>query len=77
MKFLLLKSTCTLQAYQPQLASALIKKKKKFLIYKEICTDGIGCKAIYEEMHKYFHPYMRRPLVMYDFAPDPSEFPYI
>jgi hypothetical protein len=26
---------------------------------------------IYEEMHK-FSPYMRRPLVLYDFAPDPS-----
>jgi hypothetical protein len=24
-----------------------------------------------------FSPYMRRPLVIYDFAPDPSEFPYI
>ncbi len=22
-------------------------------------------------------PYMRRPLAIYDFAPDPSEFPYI
>ncbi len=22
-------------------------------------------------------PYMRRPLVIYEFAPDPSEFPYI
>jgi hypothetical protein len=29
---------------------------------------------IYEEMHKYF---TRRPLVIYDFAPDPSEFPVI
>jgi hypothetical protein len=24
-----------------------------------------------------FSLYMRRPLVIYDFAPDPSEFPYI
>jgi hypothetical protein len=31
---------------------------------------------IYEEMRK-FLPYMRRPLVIYDFAPDPSECPYI
>ena len=31
---------------------------------------------IYEEMRK-FSPYMRRPLVIYDFAPDPSEFPYL
>ncbi len=33
---------------------------------------------VYEEMHKYFHhTYMRRSLVIYDFAPDPSEFPKI
>jgi hypothetical protein len=32
---------------------------------------------IYEEMRKFFTTYMRRPLVIYDFAPDPSEFPYI
>jgi hypothetical protein len=31
---------------------------------------------IYEEMRK-FSPYMRRPLVIFDFAPDLSEFPYI
>ncbi len=31
---------------------------------------------IYEEMSKYFTIY-EKPLVMYDFAPDPSEFPYI
>jgi hypothetical protein len=30
---------------------------------------------IYEEMHKYFSPYMRRSLVIYAFAPGPSEFP--
>ncbi len=30
------------------------------------------------EMHKYFHhTYMRKSLVIYDFAPDPSEFPNI
>ncbi len=41
---------------------------------------GSGAKSymgtgflIYEEMHKYL--YMRRLLVIYDFAPDPSEFP--
>ncbi len=43
----------------------LIKKKTKFSSY----SDGIGCKVIYEEgfpntvyeeMHKYFHHYMRR-----------------
>jgi hypothetical protein len=40
---------------------------------------GSGAKSymrkgflIYEEMAKY----MRRPLVIYDFAPDPIEFPY-
>ncbi len=32
----------------------------------------------YEEMRKYcIKPYMRMPLVIYYFAPDPSEFPYI
>ncbi len=45
---------------------------------------GSGAKSsrrkgflIYEEMHKYFHHIqysMRRSLVMYDFAPVPSEF---
>ncbi len=45
---------------------------------------GSGAKSymrkgflIYEEMHKYLSPYMRRSLVIYDFAPDPSEFPNI
>jgi hypothetical protein len=44
---------------------------------------GSGAKSyirkgflIYEEIRN-FIPYMRRPLVIYDFAPDPSEFPYI
>jgi hypothetical protein len=31
---------------------------------------------IYEEMRKY-SPYIRRLLVIYDLAPDPSKFPYI
>jgi hypothetical protein len=59
------------------------KENKTFLIYKEI-QMGSDAKSylrkgflIYEEMHKNFSPYMRRPLVIYDFAPDPSEFPYI
>jgi hypothetical protein len=58
------------------------KENKTFLIYKEI-QMGSGTKSymrkgflIYEEMRN-FSPYMRRPLVIYDFAPDPSEFPYI
>ncbi len=42
---------------------------------------GSGAKSfmrkgflIYEEMRKFsnFSPYMRRPLVIHDFAPDPS-----
>jgi hypothetical protein len=44
---------------------------------------GSGAKSymrkgflIYKEMRK-FSPYMRRPLGIYDFAPDPSEFTYI
>jgi hypothetical protein len=58
------------------------KVNKIFLICKEIQT-GPGAKSfmkkdflIYEEMRK-FSPYMRRPLVIYDFAPDHSYFPYI
>ncbi len=45
---------------------------------------GSGAKSykrkgflIYEEMRKYLTIYKRRSLVIYDFAPDPSEFPYI
>jgi hypothetical protein len=43
---------------------------------------GSGAKSyIYEEglsnIWANFSPYMRRPLVIYDFAPDPSSFPYI
>jgi hypothetical protein len=51
-------------------------------MYKEIQSGAVAKSymrkgfLIHEEMLKYF-PYMRRPLVIYDFAPDPSEFPYI
>ena len=48
------------------------------------CLEGIecGCKVIYEEglpnneeMRKFFPIlYIRRPLVIYDFAPDPENF---
>jgi len=62
----------------------LIKKKTKFsLIYKEI-QMGSGAKSymrkgflIDEEMRKFSPIYMRRTLVIYDYASDPSEFPYI
>jgi hypothetical protein len=53
------------------------KEKKIFLTYKEIkgsCAKSYMRKAylIYEEMHKSLVIYeMRRPLVKYDFAPDP------
>jgi hypothetical protein len=56
------------------------KENEIFLIYKEI-QMGSGAKSymrkgflIYEE---YISPCMRMPLVIYDFASDPSEFPYI
>jgi hypothetical protein len=57
----------------------LIKKENKiFLIFKEI-QMGSGAKSfmrkgalIYKET---FSPYMRRSLVKYDFAPDPSKCP--
>jgi hypothetical protein len=53
-------------------------KKKIFLIYKEIQSGAVAKSymrkgfLIYEEMHKYcISPYMRRPLVIYDFATAP------
>ncbi len=60
------------------------KENKIFLRYKEF-SNGIGCKVIYEEglpnvcgnVQKNISPYMRSSLVICDFAPDPSEFPYI
>ncbi len=42
------------------------KENKIFPIYKE---NQMGCAN--------FSPYMRRPLVIYDFAVDPSDSPYI
>ncbi len=49
------------------------KENKIFLIYMGSCAKSYMRKGflIYEEIHKYF----RRSLVIYDFAPDPSEFP--
>jgi hypothetical protein len=59
------------------------KENKIFLIYKKKIQMASGAKSymrkgflIYEEMHN-ISPYMRRALVIYDFAPDPSEFPNI
>ncbi len=46
---------------------------KTFLIYKEIHM-GSGAKS-YMRKCANFSPCMRTPLVIYDFAPDPSEFP--
>jgi hypothetical protein len=53
------------------------KEKKIFLVFKEI-QKGSGAKPymrkgflIYEEVRKYFVMYIRRSLVIYDFAPDP------
>jgi hypothetical protein len=52
------------------------KEKKIFLVYKEI-QKGLGAKSymtkgflIYEEVRKYL-VIIRRPLVIYDFAPYP------
>jgi hypothetical protein len=60
------------------------KENKIFLIYTEI-QMGSGAKAytvwgrtsLYMRKCKIFSPYMRRSLVIYNFAPDPSEFPNI
>ncbi len=35
-----------------------------------------GFLILYKRRSANVSPFMRRPLVMYDFAPDPSEFPY-
>ncbi len=58
------------------------KKKKNFLIYREI-KMGSGAKSymrkgflIYEEMHKYFH-HIRRPWPYMTLRLLNSEFPYI
>jgi hypothetical protein len=61
--------------------TALIKNKIKFfLIYKEVQSGAVAKTYIYmrkgflicEEMRKYFAIlYMRRPLVIYDFATPP------
>jgi hypothetical protein len=57
-------------------ASTLIKKKMKFSSY----IRKFRCKVIpymrkgfliYEKMRKYLTMYMRRPLVIYDFATAP------
>jgi hypothetical protein len=56
------------------------KENKIFLIYKEI-QMGSGAKSYEEGLPnirgnaQIFSPYMRRSLVIYDLAPDPSEFP--
>jgi hypothetical protein len=55
------------------------KENKIFLIYKEI-QMGSGVKSWGSEYRRKcanFSPYMRRPLVIHDFATDPSEFPFI
>jgi hypothetical protein len=55
---------------------ALIKKKTKFSLYvRKFRWDRVKKShmrkgfLIYEEM-RIFSPYMRRPVVIYDFAPD-------
>jgi hypothetical protein len=45
------------------------KKENQIFLYGN--SEWSDCKVIYEEMRKY-SPYMRRPLVIYDFATAPS-----
>jgi hypothetical protein len=55
------------------------KENKIFLLYREI-QMGSGAKSYMRKgflIYKIFSPYMRRSLVIFDFAPDPSEFPNI
>jgi hypothetical protein len=61
----------------------MIKKKRKFSSYVRKFR-GIGCKAymtngllIYGEIFALFLIYFRKPFLIYDFAPGPSELPYI
>jgi hypothetical protein len=58
------------------------KENKIFLIYKEIQMGSgesyiWGRASQYRRICKNISPYMRRSLVIYDFAPEPSEFPNI
>ncbi len=46
------------------------KEGKNYLIHKDIQNGSGKGFLIYEEMRKYL-TYLRRPLVIYDFAPDP------
>ncbi len=53
--------------------------KKNFLLNREI-QMGSGAKSYMRKgflIYKIFSPYMRRSLVIFDVAPDPSEFPNI
>ncbi len=53
------------------------KRRKHFLIYRKRKIIGSCGLVIYEEgMRKYLVRYGDWMLVIYDFAPDPSEFPY-
>ncbi len=59
-------------------------KRKQNLPHIKGNSDVIGCKVMYEEglpntwvNAQIFSPYMRRLLVIYEFAPDPPEFPNI
>jgi hypothetical protein len=62
----------------------LIIKRKQNFPHIQGNSDGIRCKVIYEEgvpniwgNAQIFSPFMRRSLVIYDFAPDPSKFPNV
>jgi hypothetical protein len=62
--------------------STLIKKKKKSSYIRKFRWDRVqshiwGRASLFMRKCADISPYMRRPLVIYDFAPDPSEFPYI
>jgi hypothetical protein len=59
-------------------ACTVKKENQIFLIYKEIQSGAVAKSymrkgfLIYDEMRKYtISPYMRRPLVIYDFATAP------
>jgi hypothetical protein len=72
-------TTTTGRCLPPSPSCTLIKKKIKFSSYIRKIQSGAVAKSymrkaflIYEEMRKYFTiQYVRRPLVIYDFATAP------
>jgi hypothetical protein len=68
--------TCCTQ----QVLAGTLKKKTRFIrkfrwVRVQSHEEGVP-NTVYEEMHKYFH-HEEVVIVIYDFAPDPSKFPFL